>query len=90
MSDLSKAKYLPIFDTLIFHFKDDTGRYEAKLALMLKFIPLMNKSSSVRFMKTIEGILNNSAYNSIFKSNINPLRVGLLLYRVLDEVHINF
>ena len=86
MSDLSKAKYLPIFDTLFTHFKDDSGRYEAKLALMLNCMPLMNKQSSVRFMKTIEETLNLSANKSIFKKNINPLRVGLLLYRVLDEV----
>ena len=42
MSDLIKAKYLPIFDTLFSHFKDDNTRYEAKLALMLIQMPLMN------------------------------------------------
>lgn len=58
MSDLIKAKYLPIFDTLFSHFNDDMTRYEAKLAFMLKCMPLMNKSGSARFMKTIEGVLN--------------------------------
>lgn len=37
-------------------------------------------------MKIIERILNEPASNSIFKKNINPMRVGLLLYRVLEEV----
>jgi len=43
MSDLLKAKYLPIFDRLFQQFQDDTSRYEAKLVLMLKSMPLMNK-----------------------------------------------
>lgn len=37
-------------------------------------------------MKTIEGVLNEPASNSIFKNNLNPMRVGLMLYRVLEEV----
>lgn len=86
MSDLLKAKYLPIFETLFQHFADDTTRYEAKLAVMLNLMPLMNKTVAAKFMKTIEGVLNEPASNSIFKNNINPLRVGLLLYRVIAEV----
>lgn len=43
MSDLIKAKYLPIFDTIFIHFSDDVTRFEAKLAFMLKSMPLMNK-----------------------------------------------
>lgn len=35
LSDLLKASHLPIFDTLLSHFKDDPTRYDAKLALML-------------------------------------------------------
>ena len=46
----------------------------------------MNKNLAARFMKIIEQILNEPAKRSIFKNNINPLRVGLMLYRVLDEV----
>ena len=61
-------------------------RYEAKLALMLNMMPLMNKKIAAQFMKTIERVLNEPASNSIFKMNINPLRMGLILYRVLFEV----
>jgi hypothetical protein len=86
MSDLLKAKYLPIFDQLFQHFVNDTSRYEGKLALMMNVMPLMNKNLAARFMKIIEQILNEPAKRSIFKNNINPLRVGLMLYRVLDEV----
>lgn len=54
MSDLLKAKYLPIFDNLFQHFVSDTSRYEAKLALMMNVMPLMNKNIAARFMKIIE------------------------------------
>ena len=53
---------------------------------MMNLMPLMNKNLAARFMKIIEQILNEPAKRSIFKNNINPLRVGLMLYRVLDEV----
>ena len=37
-------------------------------------------------MKIIEEVLNEPAANSILKHNINPLRVGLMLYRVIDSI----
>ena len=86
MSDLLKATSLPIFDQLFMHFNDDMTRYEAKLTIMLNCMPLMNRSLAARFMKIIEEVISNSAQESIFKHNINPMRVGLILYRVIDEV----
>jgi hypothetical protein len=86
MSDLLKAKYLPIFELLFGHFANDTTRYEAKLALMLNCMPLMNRKTAARFMKIIEVVLTEPASNSVFRNNINPLRTSLMLYRVLDEV----
>jgi hypothetical protein len=50
----------------------------------------MNKNLATTFMKIIEVVLNESANNSIFRNNINPLRVGLMLYRVIDEVEANY
>ena len=86
MSDFLKQRNLPIFDVLFQHFTDDNTRYEAKLALMLNIMPFMNKTLASRFMKIVEQVLNKPAHESIFKNNINPLRVGLMLYRVIDEV----
>lgn len=57
MSDLLKAKHLPIFDGLFNQFNEDTSRYEAKLALIKNCLPLMNKSLAARFMKIIESVL---------------------------------
>lgn len=86
MSDLLKAKYLPIFDGLFYQFKEDTSRYEAKLALIKNCLPLMNKNIAAKFMKVIESILQEPASNHFLKNNTNPLRVGLMMYRVLVEV----
>jgi len=86
MSDLLKATSLPIFNQLFIHFNDDPTRYEAKLFIMLNCMPLMNRTLATNFMKIIEGVISNSAQDSIFKNNINPMRVGLILYRVVDEV----
>ena len=86
MSDLLKAKHLPIFEILFNHFRFDTTRYEAKLALMLTCMPLMNRKTAARFMKIIEVVLNEPASNSVFRNNMNFLRVGLMLYRVITEV----
>ena len=43
MSDLLKSKNLPIFDQLFNQFAEDPTRYEAKLAIMLNCMPLMNR-----------------------------------------------
>lgn len=91
MSDFLKSKrQLPIFDYLFQDFADDTSRYEAKLQIMLRVMPLMNKNLASRFMKIIEVILKEPAEKSIFSNNINPIRVGLTLYRVIDEVQTQY
>lgn len=90
MSDFLKAQRLPIFDSLFQDLVEDTSRYEAKLALMMNVFPMMNKHQASRFMKIIESILNEPAKNSIFRNNINPLRVGLMLYKILDDVQVEY
>ena len=81
---------MPIFETLINQFYTDTSRYEAKLSIMMNYIPLMSKEMANQFMKVIEQILQFDSSNSIFTKNINPLRVSLMLYRVIDTISIEF
>ena len=50
----------------------------------------MNRNVATRLMKVIEGVLQESSDNSILKNNINPLRVGLMFYRVIDEIQTTF
>ena len=86
MSDLLKAQNLPIFEILFNHFEKDTTRYEAKCACLMRALPLMNRKIATKFMKIIEGVLNEPANNHVLKMNINPLRTGLMLFRVIHEV----
>jgi len=37
-------------------------------------------------MKVLERVLQNSADQSIFKMNTNPLRVGLVIYKYIDDM----
>lgn len=53
-------------------------------------MPLMNRNLAIRFMKIIEVVLKQPSDQGIFTNNINPLRVGLLLFRVLDEVQTEY
>ena len=46
----------------------------------------MNRNVAARLMKIIEGILKEPSSNSILKNNVNPLRIGLMLYRVIDQI----
>ena len=41
-------------------------------------------------MKIFEEVLSEPAENSIFRQNINPLRVGLTLYKLIDDIQITF
>ena len=41
-------------------------------------------------MKIFEEILSEPAENSIFRQNINPLRVGLTLFKLIDDIQIQF
>lgn len=42
------------------------------------------------FCKIIENKLKLPAHNNIFSRNINPLRVGLMLYKVISDLKIEF
>ena len=35
-------------------------------------------------------MLNNDAAESIFKSNVNPLRLGLMLIKTVDDINVHY
>lgn len=45
----------------------------------------LKKNNVEVFFKQILSILDEPAENSIFKRNINPLRTGLILYKLVDD-----
>ena len=46
----------------------------------------MTKSSAESFITVIEEVLKNSPSESIFVCNVNPLRTGLSLYRMIRDL----
>lgn len=73
---------MPIFENL-FLAMEDTKRYEAKVAVALLSLPLMNRRLAFRMMKLLLQVLEEPANNGVLRNNINPLRVGLMLYRLI-------
>ena len=41
-------------------------------------------------MKIFEEMLAEPSENSIFVTNLNPIRTGLILYKTIDEMAIKF
>ena len=85
-SDLLKMKDRPFFESLINHFIEDVSRYEAKVGLALSMIPFMDKFVVGRLMKALEIVLNRPATDCMMKHNINPLRVSMMLFRLVREI----
>lgn len=71
---------------MLINLKISTSFYEAKIALLLNCIPVMGRNTAGSIMKIIEEHLNGPATNSILTKNLNPLRVGLMLYRLIDTI----
>jgi len=87
INDLINEDYLPIFDPIFEKLKTDTTMYEIKITIIERLIPSMSNTQAEIFMKIIDDILDEPAENSIFRNNINPLRLGLQLYHTISEVH---
>ena len=61
-----------------------------KLILLLNLIPYMNKSHARNFQTAVSRILALSGNQSIFKLNVNPFRVGLILYHTISQIDLNY
>lgn len=90
LADLLQVPYLAAFDVLGDHFKNDLSKYEVKVALLQRLMPFMKKHQAEKIMKVFEEVLSEPAENSIFRQNINPLRVGLTLYKLIDDIQVTF
>ena len=55
------------------------------MAIMNNLSAQLKKNNVEVFFKQILSILDEPAENSIFKRNINPLRTGLILYKLVDD-----
>jgi hypothetical protein len=81
-----KINYLTVFEILQYQFKFDMSKYEVKIALLQKLKPFMKKSQAENFMEIFDVVLKKPANDSIFKKNINPMRVGLTMFKLIDDI----
>ena len=58
---------------------------EIKLYLMHKYIELMNPTQVEWFMHTIGEMLDECEF---LKTNLNPIRVGLNLYHIIEDMQV--
>ena len=49
-------------------------------------MPVITKKQAYAAMKVFEEVIGNDANASIFRANINPLRLGLQLYKLIDDI----
>ena len=90
MDDLRSYQYLPIIDNFIEDFKRDTIKSEIRLALFEKLTPVIKKSQANRFVQILQDTIGNDANDSIFKNNINPLRLGLMLIKTINDIQVEY
>ena len=86
MITFGKNSIIPVFSTFFDEFGSSTDKYESKLYLLSLLMPLMTNKMAQTWLKIIEEVLGESPDNSIFKNNINPVRIGLQLYKVIKQI----
>ena len=84
IKELLTFDYLPVFDDLVYQLQNDPTYFEMKLALLEVLMPVITKQQAFKFMKVFESVIGNDYHSSIFKVNLNPLRLGLQLYMMID------
>ena len=75
-----------MFELLFQALKEDPSKYEIKIAILEGLSNRLNKYQVETFMNIIEGVLSMPADYNIFKSNLNPLRLGLFLYKMISDI----
>jgi len=66
--------------------KNDSSKYEQKLEIFCYVIPYINKQQMQEYTRVLECIMNEPPANSIFKKNINPLRLGTIFFSALELI----
>ena len=86
-SEILKFKNLKVLDRFFEHFETDPTKYEAKIYLLTLLMPSMSRKQAFTILKVLESVIDETYENSVFYRNNNPIRVGLMLYKLLDDLH---
>ena len=76
----------PIFETLIIQLERITSNYESKIVIINECMPLLRFHTVERLIKIFERVLDYPQDESIFRNNLNPLRTGLMLYKLIVDL----
>ena len=86
-SEILKFKNLKVLDRFFLHFETDPTKYEAKIYLLTLLMPSMSRKQAFTLLKILESVIEEPYEKSVFYRNNNPIRVGLMLYKLLDDLH---
>lgn len=53
-------------------------------------MPRMKQREAEDFIKTFEKVIHDTAEESFFRYNANPIRCGLVLYKMIDDLENQF
>ena len=53
-------------------------------------LPLVDKKQCEKLLNIIMDVLDESADNCVYKNNINPLKIGLMIYKMIDDIMVKF
>ena len=82
--EILQIQQFPIFDVLLEKCKD-SDKFEAKLFMLELLRTRMKVRDAENFFKVFEKTINENDFY-IFRSNINPIRCGLCLYKMIDDL----
>ena len=88
--EIARFTSFPVFDKLIEKFRTEPIQYESKIAILANLTSVMSNDHVERLFKYVKEVLGEPAENSIFKKNVNPLRTGLMLYKLIKDLQIQF
>ena len=83
--ELNDVEIIPFLYILETKLESEYSKYEIKLQLLQQAIPLIKKQQAQRIVLILKNTLDLKPSESIFLKNINPLRLGLIFYSVIED-----
>jgi hypothetical protein len=85
--EILKLKTLKAVDYLMKQMDGDPTKYEAKVYLATLLMPCMSRVQGQELTKILESMVSQSYEKNVFYKNINPIRTGLMVYKLVHDLH---
>mmetsp|Transcript_27176 Transcript_27176/g.41355 ORF Transcript_27176/g.41355 Transcript_27176/m.41355 type:complete len:179 (-) Transcript_27176:2259-2795(-) len=86
LSTILKFYSLAAIDTLIEQVKSNPKKAEARIFLASQLIPIISRKQGEKLCLAMQEILGESSENSLYRFNVNPFKLSLMLYRLADDL----